>query len=80
VARRQVDNQPPDLALVHRRQLGGDDPGHASLSQTSTWGELAEVARREAPKTPLEDPTWKSPGTVITTHPPIGRVSGSTSQ
>ena len=26
VARRQVDDQPPDLALVHRRQLGGDDP------------------------------------------------------
>ena len=48
MAGRQVDDQPPDLALPHRGQLGGDDlemPVHRELGLRV---EVVEAARREA--------------------------------
>ena len=43
VARRQVDDQPPDLALVHRRQLCGDDPDMPARREIGARVELVKA-------------------------------------
>src|SRR4051794_3037743 len=48
MARRQVDDQPPELAFAHRRQLGGDDLEMPVYRQARLRVELLKAASGKA--------------------------------
>ena len=48
MARRQIDDQPPDLSFPHRRQLGGNDSEMPVHRQTGLRIEVVEAAHRES--------------------------------
>ena len=50
MARRQVDDQPTDLAFPHRGQLGGDDLEMPVVSERRLRIELGKAALREKPE------------------------------
>ena len=50
MARRQVDDQSPDLAFPHRGQLGGDDLEMPVVSERRLRIELGKAALREKPE------------------------------
>ncbi len=48
MARRQVDDEPPDRAIPHRGQFGDDDFEVPVHRQLGLWIELVEAASGEA--------------------------------
>ena len=50
MARRQVDDQPPDLALPHRSELGGDDFDVPVHRECCLWVQIVKAAHGEGGK------------------------------
>jgi hypothetical protein len=66
---RLIDDQPPSDRACCIAVSPTTISSKCRLIANWYVGELAEAVRREDPKIPLEQPAWKSSGTVITTTP-----------
>ena len=68
MARRQVDDQPPDLALPHRGQLGGDDFEMPVHRQLGLRVEVLEAARGKGGEVLPQQDLVLRPGQVFEHH------------